>query len=97
MIWAQVCAIFAEFFSPYTEQTRFVGYQQGPPVVIHVICPQGLQRPFVYGRTKKLNQKTFKYDFTNDTTKILPIHFFVKGEDGAERDKRKADGHFVSV
>ncbi|CAN5837492.1 ABC transporter permease [soil metagenome] len=74
-------AIFAEFFSPYTEQTRFDGYQQGPPVVIHIMGANGLQRPFVYGRTKKLNQKTFKYDFTNDTTKIFPIRFFVRGEE----------------
>ncbi len=74
-------AIFAEFFSPYLPGTRFEGYQQGPPVRVHIIKPgEGLQRPFVYALKRELDQKTFKYNYVEDKTKTYPVHFFVKGE-----------------
>jgi peptide/nickel transport system permease protein len=75
-------AIFAEFVSPYTEQGRFEGYQQSPPTQIHWRDDKGAwQRPFLYGRKKELDQKTFKYHFTEDPSQKFPIHFFVQGQE----------------
>ena len=72
--------IFANFFTPYGKGTRFEDYQQAPPVPIHFIGENGFQRPFYYGYEKKLNQETFRYEFTEDTSQPYPILFFVKGE-----------------
>lgn len=76
-----VLAAFAEFVSPYTATERFDGYQQAPPMRVHWVGPNGLQRPFVYGFEKTLNQDTFKYEFTEDESEIYPIRFFVPGSD----------------
>ncbi len=72
-------AAFAEFASPYTAQERFDGYQQSPPTKIHFSDEGGFQRPFIYGRTKVLDKKTFKYIFTEDPNQKVPIRFFVQG------------------
>ncbi|MCC6169034.1 MAG: ABC transporter permease [Caldilineaceae bacterium] len=76
-----VTAIFAEFVSPYTATERFDGYQQAPPMRVHWIGPNGLQRPFVYAFEKTLNQETFKYEFSEDKSAIFPVRFFVSGSD----------------
>jgi peptide/nickel transport system permease protein len=74
-------AIFAEFVSPYTSDTRFEGMQQAPPTAIHWIKPNGGGfGPYIYGMTKKLDQKTFKYIFTPNTKEIHPIQLFFQGE-----------------
>ena len=73
-------AIFCEFLSPYTPVTRFEGYQNAPPVKIHIIENGKLQRPFIYGLKRELNMKTFQYEFREDRTQKYYIHFFAKGE-----------------
>jgi peptide/nickel transport system permease protein len=72
-------AIFADFVSPYTMDMRFEGFQAAPPSVIHLIKPDGGIQPYVFGMQRKLDQKTFKWNFTEDTSKIYPIEFFVHG------------------
>lgn len=74
-------AVFAEFVSPYLATERFDGYQQAPPMRIHWIGPNGLQRPFVFPFDKTLNQDTFKYEFTENRAEIYPIRFFVPGSE----------------
>lgn len=74
-------AAFAEFVSPYLATERFDGYQQAPPMRIHWIGPNGLQRPYVFAFDKTLNQDTFKYEFTEDRGTIIPIRFFVPGSE----------------
>ena len=73
-------AIFPEFISPYTAQARFDKFQQSPPTKIHFSDENGLQRPFIYPLKRELDQKTFKYTYTEDTTQRYPIQFFVEGE-----------------
>ncbi|MGC8717888.1 MAG: ABC transporter permease, partial [bacterium] len=75
-----IIAIFCEFLSPYTPVTRFEGYQNAPPVKIHIVDNGKLQMPFIYGLKRELNMKTFQYEFTEDKTQKYYIHFFVKGE-----------------
>lgn len=75
------CALFAEIVSPYTESTRFEGYQQSPPTTLHFSDESGFQWPFIYGRKKELDQKTFKYTFTEDLSQKFPLRFFVEGEE----------------
>jgi peptide/nickel transport system permease protein len=73
-------AIFAEFFSPYTSDTRFEGFQNAPPTRIHLIKPDGGLQPFVYGTQRKLDQKTFKFTYIEDQTQVIPVQLFAKGE-----------------
>ena len=74
-------AIFADFVSPYTMDSRFEGFQAAPPTAIHLIKPDGGIQPYVFGMQRKLDQKTFKWTFTEDTSKIYPIKLFVRGEE----------------
>ncbi len=74
-------AIFAEFVSPYTPSMRFDGYQQGPPVRVHMYKEgEGLQRPFIYAVKRELDPETFRYHFVEDESQSYPVRFFVKGE-----------------
>lgn len=74
-------AIFADFVSPYTMDSRFEGFQAAPPTTIHLIKPDGGIQPYVFGMQRKLDQKTFKWTFTEDTSKIYPIQLFIRGEE----------------
>jgi len=74
-------AIFPEFTAPYGAQSRFEKFQQSPPTKVHIYDENGnLQRPFIYPLARVLDQKTFKYTYTEDTTQPYPIQLFVQGE-----------------
>lgn len=80
LIVLYLCAIFAEFVSPYSATTRMAGLQMMPPNNIHIIHDGSLHRPFIYALERTLDQETFKYVFTEDTSTPYPILFFVEGE-----------------
>ncbi len=74
-------AVFAEFFAPYplkmtNAQNAFI-----PPTRVHFIDAEGNFhfRPFVYPAIVEIDMKTFVPNWTYDTEKIYPIHFFVRG------------------
>ncbi|MBX3010530.1 MAG: ABC transporter permease [Caldilineaceae bacterium] len=74
-------AILPEFFAPYSAQARFEKFQQSPPTKIRFFDENGqFQRPFIYPLQRELDQKTFKYIYTPDTTQPYPILFLVEGE-----------------
>jgi len=73
-------AVFAEFVSPYLPTSRAEGMQMMPPTKIHIFHEGRLMRPFVYALEKTLDQATFKYVFTEDTSTPYPIFFFTQGE-----------------
>ena len=90
-------ALFADFVSPYTMDTRFEGFQAAPPTTIHLLKPDGGIQPHVFGMQRKLDQKTFKWTFTEDTSKIFPLRFFVKGEEYKLFGLVKTDLHLFGV
>jgi peptide/nickel transport system permease protein len=74
-------AIFPEFAAPYDAQTRFEKFQQSPPTRVHFIDENGaFRRPFIYALKRELDQKTFKYTYTADTSQPHPILFLVEGD-----------------
>lgn len=82
LIVIYILAIFAEFFSPYTVDTRFDGFQQASPSKVHWIKPNGGGfGPYIFGTKRELDQETFKFSFIEDTNIIYPIKFFIKGVD----------------
>jgi peptide/nickel transport system permease protein len=75
-----LCAAFAEFVGPYDIARRFENYLDAPPSSIHFFHDGGFVGPFVYARKTKLNMKTFKNEYIEDTSKPYPIMFFAHGE-----------------
>lgn len=73
-------ALFADFFAPYSAQTRFQGQQQQPPTPIQFMRDGQLSRPFIYPMTRKADPKTFKFIFVPDTSNPVYIRLFVRGE-----------------
>ncbi len=73
-------AIFAEFVSPYTNDTRFDGFQQSSPSRVHWIKPGGGFGPYIFATKRELDPETFKFNFIEDTSTVYPIKFFVRGE-----------------
>jgi len=74
-------AAFAEFLTPYVPDTRFDSYQNSPPTHLHWIKPNGGGfGPYVFGIKKTLDTDTYTYKFTEDRAQVIPIKFFVKGE-----------------
>lgn len=81
LIILYLIAIFPGFAAPYDPQTRFEKMQQSPPIKVRIFDESGaLRRPFIYGQKRELDQKTFKYIFTDDTSTLYPIRFFVEGD-----------------
>jgi peptide/nickel transport system permease protein len=74
-------ALFAGFVSPYTMDTRFEGFQAAPPTAIHLIKPEGGIQPYVFASQRKMDPKTFKWTYTEDTSKIYPLRLFVQGDE----------------
>ncbi|MBE0696235.1 MAG: ABC transporter permease [Anaerolineaceae bacterium] len=72
-------AMFAEFFAPYTVDTRFDGFQQSSPSIVHWIKPDGGFGPYIFATKRELDKETFKFSFVEDKTKVIPIEFFVTG------------------
>jgi len=81
LIILYLIAIMPGFAAPYSPLQRFEGRQQSPPTKIHLIDAEGnLRFPFIYPLSRVLDQNTFKYIYTDDTTQPYPIRLFVKGE-----------------
>ena len=76
-----VLAIFADFFSPNDIYQIDLKSSFIPPQIIHFIDHEGKFHvtPFVYNYVYTLDPLTFKVLWMEDTTKMYPLHFFVKG------------------
>ncbi len=81
LIILYLCALFADFVSPYAMHTRFEGQQGAPPTVIRFIRPDGGFQPHVFAMQREMNPATFRWTFTEDTSQVHPIRFFVRGEE----------------
>ena len=90
-------AVFAEFVSPYTVDTRFDGFQQGAPSKVHWIKPDGGFGPYIFATTRVLDKETFKFDFVEDVNTVYPIKLFVKGVEYKFWGLYYADRHLFGI
>lgn len=74
-------AIISEAIAPYALDTRNSKYIFAPPQSIHVMHEGKFIGPFVYEYKKKLDFKTMKRTYTEDTSKPQPIRFFCLGDE----------------
>jgi len=74
--------IFAEFLAPYSAGSRNKNYLQSPPMKIHNFDSEGKFhfQAFIYGWDNKRDPETLKLRAIPDTSRIIPISIFVKGE-----------------
>jgi peptide/nickel transport system permease protein len=74
-------AIFADFFAPYP--LRYTNAQDAliPPTKVHFVDSEGNfhLRPFVYQQVVEVDMTTFVPEWTEDTSQMYPIQFFVEG------------------
>ncbi len=71
-------ALFANFLAPYSLEDRFFQFLYAPPQGIHLIHDGKIQ-PYVYGIKETINPKDLRKIYTADQSKVIPIHFFVRG------------------
>jgi peptide/nickel transport system permease protein len=71
-------AFLAPFLAPYDpwDNSKYV---YARPMTVHFIHEGRIQGPFVYGIKQEVDAKTFSRVFSEDTTQIFPISFFVRG------------------
>jgi peptide/nickel transport system permease protein len=75
-------AAFAEFVAPYDPEETFAKYKLAPPTRIHFIDAEGnFRRPFVYKLNRDRDPETLRSIYTEDTSTIYPIRFFVHGSE----------------
>ena len=73
-------AAFAEFVAPYDPENSFVRYKLAPPTPIHIFDEEGnLRRPFVYQTNRERDPDTLRSIYTEDTSIMHPVRFFVEG------------------
>jgi peptide/nickel transport system permease protein len=97
LVLLYLTAIFSEFLAPYTTDTRFESFAQSSPSIVHWIKPNGGFGPHILGVKKVLNKDTFVYEFVEDKDKVIPIEFFVHGEEYKMWGLFKMDVHLFGL
>ncbi len=74
-------ALFCEFLAPYPLEARDSKYALAPPQRVRFFDQGKFHlRPFVYGRKKESDPKTWRITFQDNKDEIHPIYFFVHGQ-----------------
>jgi peptide/nickel transport system permease protein len=81
VILMYMVAIFVEPLATYDPEQQDQRQAYRPPTPLHFIDAQGGFHlvPFVYGTHQKRDLNTLAMVYTVDTTKVYPLHLFVKG------------------
>jgi len=70
-------ALLANFLAPYGGDQRFVDYLYAPPQGIRLDSQTGL---YVFAREKKFDLDTLAITYQTDTSKKIPVRFFVQDQ-----------------
>ena len=90
---------FCGFFSTHDPNSRNTKAINAPPQSIHFIDADGgfHLRPFVYNYSMTINIETWAREYSSDTSKIYPVHFFADGPEYRLWGLFKAKKHFLQV
>ena len=80
LFFMYLMAVFCEIAAPNGPNVRSAENSFQPPERIRVFHEGRPHRPFVYGRTVHINPETLVRTYTDDTTRLLPVRFWVKGD-----------------
>jgi peptide/nickel transport system permease protein len=70
-------AIFAEFFAPYTREWQNLDTLHCPPQIPLISPSEGLH---TYAVTRRVDPVTLRNDYGRDSSRTIPLGFFVRGE-----------------
>lgn len=91
-------AAFAEFMAPYEPLHRHKNFVTKPPSSIHIRDINGQWRlPFIYGTIRARNPITMRPEYTEDTSIVYPINFFVRGDEYKYWGLFNANIHFFGT
>jgi peptide/nickel transport system permease protein len=76
-----ILGVFADFFSPYPLDVINMEAALTPPQQLHFFDTEGNFHliPFTYNQVVGLNATTFEPEWTEDTSRIYKLRFFVEG------------------
>ncbi len=94
-----VLAMCCEFFSPYNIYERRRGFVYSQPQKLHFVDQEGNfhLRPFVYKLKRSIDPVTWGNVYEEDTSKMYPIQFFVRGDKYKLIGFIPSDLHFFGV
>lgn len=72
-------AIFCEAIAPQDPLKRDIEFIHVPPQSVHWIGPHGFG-PYVYGLKMEEDPETWKKNYAEDTSLVIPISMFVRGD-----------------
>ena len=76
-----LAAGFSEFIAPY-DMEEFTDVLSAPPQRVRFVSDDGLHlRPFVYGYTSRVDDRTWRRIYTVDRAQRYPLRLFVRGAD----------------
>ncbi len=80
LLFVYASILIAEVLAPYSLETRNSRAIYTPPQSLHLFHEGSFVGPFVYGQKAVLDLKTLKRTYTEDTSKVMPIRFFCRGD-----------------
>lgn len=93
-----IMAAVGDFIAPYDPQERSARFMYIPPQRIHFIGTEGLSlRPFTYGLKQTIDSETYWMTYVEDTSKVYPVRFFVRGAEYKLFGLLKSNIHLFGV
>ncbi|MBI4977276.1 MAG: ABC transporter permease [Spirochaetes bacterium] len=87
-------ALFSEFFAPYSSEWNDVERSYAPPQMVRWDIATGFYTRAV---VKRVDEVTFRQGYVEDSSVVIPLGFFVKGEAYKLWGLIPADRHFFSI
>ena len=99
LVFLYLLALFCEFISPYTPETRNARAINAPPMDIRFFDAEGQfhLRPFVYGLELTINPDTWMREYREDSSARYELRFFARGDDYEMWGFLDADRHLFGV
>lgn len=98
LITVYLLVILSDFLAPYNFTTSHRNFVYAPPSQIHFFDEDGKWRgPFIYPMKKVRDPVTYRLEFTQDKSTIVPVQFFVEGEEYKFWGIFKTKLHFFGV
>lgn len=80
LLFVYLAIFIAEFLAPYSLETRNAKAIYSPPNPVHLFHEGSFVGPFIYGSKVVLDLKNLKRNYSEDTSKVLPVRFFCSGD-----------------
>ena len=90
-------AVFAEFWSPYDIRERHSELVHLPPQRVRILHEGRLHRPFVHGVISERSTTTYFLEFSEDSSQVYSVRFFVQGAEYKVFGLIPSNIHFFGV